>query len=82
MADALWSKFPETYIILEHFTANSEETDLANFRVSEGKGMMLWGNFNYAYGQNTMGYVSGSDIAACKPPSVDASILGFHNTCR
>jgi len=45
MADALWSKFPETYIILEHFTANSEETDLANFRVSEGKGMMLWGNF-------------------------------------
>jgi 1,4-alpha-glucan branching enzyme len=63
MADALWSKFPEAYIILEHFTANTEETVLANFRVSEGKGMMLWGNFNYAYGQNTMGYVSGSDIS-------------------
>jgi len=36
---------------------------LANHRVIEGKGMMLWGNFNYAYGQNTMGYVSGSDIS-------------------
>jgi len=63
MADALWSKFPEAYIILEHFAANSEETVLANHRVIEGKGMMLWGNFNYAYGQNTMGYVSGSDIS-------------------
>src|SRR6478609_6419726 len=63
MADALWSKFPEAYIILEHFTANTEETDLANFRVSEGKGMMLWGNFNYAYGQNTTGFASGADIS-------------------
>jgi glycosidase len=63
MADALWSKFPEAYIILEHFAANAEETALANHRVSEGKGMMLWGNFNYAYGQNTMGYVTGSDIS-------------------
>ncbi len=31
--------------------------------MSEGKGMMLWGNFNYAYGQNTTGFVSGSDIS-------------------
>jgi len=63
MADALWSKFPDAYIILEHFAANSEETVLANYRVGEGKGMMLWENFNYAYGQNTMGFVSGSDIS-------------------
>ena len=63
MADALWSKFPEAYIILEHFAANTEETVLANYRVSEGKGMMLWGNFNYTYGQNTMGYLTGSDIS-------------------
>ena len=64
MADALWSKFPDTYIILEHFAVNSEETVLANYRVNEGKGMMLWGNFNYAYGQNTTGFVSGSDISS------------------
>ena len=63
MADVLWTKFPDAYIILEHFAANSEETVLANYRAGEGKGMMLWANFNYAYGQNTMGFTSGSDIS-------------------
>jgi len=63
MADALWSKFPDAYIILEHFAVNSEETVLANYRVGEGKGMMLWENFNYAYNQNTMGYANGTDIS-------------------
>ena len=32
-------------------------------RAGEGKGMMLWGNHNYAYNQNTMGFASGSDIS-------------------
>ena len=63
MADKLWANFPDTYIILEHFADNSEEKVLANYRVNEGKGMMLWANFNYAYSQNTMGFVSGSDIS-------------------
>lgn len=63
MANALWSKFPDAYIILEHFAVNSEEMALANYQVDQGRGMMLWSNFNYAYGQNTMGYVSGSDIS-------------------
>ncbi len=63
MADALWSKFPDAYIILEHFATNSEETVLANYRVNEGKGMMLWENFNYAYSQNTMGFSGSSDIS-------------------
>lgn len=63
MADKLWSSFPDAYIILEHFAENAEEKVLANYRVNEGKGMMLWANFNYAYNQNTMGYLSGSDIS-------------------
>lgn len=63
MAQVLWSKYPDAYIILEHFAANSEETVLANYQVSQGQGMMLWENFNYAYGQNTMGYSSGADIS-------------------
>jgi glycosidase len=62
MADKIWSHSPETYIILEHLAVNDEEKELAEYRVAEGKGMMLWGNLNYAYGQNTMGYGSGSDI--------------------
>jgi 1,4-alpha-glucan branching enzyme len=62
MADKIWSHSPETYIILEHLAVNDEEKELAEYRAAEGKGMMLWGNLNYAYGQNTMGYASGSDI--------------------
>ncbi len=62
MADKIWSHSPETYIILEHLAVNDEEKELAEYRAAEGKGMMLWGNLNYAYGQNTMGYGTGSDI--------------------
>ncbi|MBS1680133.1 MAG: T9SS type A sorting domain-containing protein [Bacteroidetes bacterium] len=63
MANVLWSKFPDAYIILEHFAENSEETVLANYQVNQGQGMMLWANFNYAYGQNTMGFSSGANIS-------------------
>ena len=42
-----------TYVILEHFADNSEETVLAN------AGMMLWGNSNYVYGQAGQGRVGG-----------------------
>jgi hypothetical protein len=63
MADALWKNFPDAYVILEHLADNSEETVLANYRVNEGKGMMLWGNLNYAYNQNTLGFSSGADIS-------------------
>ncbi len=63
MADVIWSNFPDAYVILEHFADNSEETVLANYRVAEGNGMMLWGNFNYAYNQNSMGFSSSSDVS-------------------
>lgn len=63
MADKIWSHSPDTYIILEHLAVNEEEKELAEYRAAEGKGMMLWGNLNHAYGQNTMGYGSGSDIS-------------------
>ncbi len=52
MADSIWSAYPDTYIILEHFAENSEETVLSNY------GMMLWGNMNYEYNEATMGYSS------------------------
>ncbi|MGC4023527.1 MAG: alpha-amylase family glycosyl hydrolase [Cyclobacteriaceae bacterium] len=64
MANVLWTKFPDAYVILEHFAVNTEETALANYQVAQGRGMMLWENFNYAYGQNTMGYASGQDLSA------------------
>lgn len=62
MADKIWSHTPDAIIILEHFAANNEEKELAEYRAGEGKGMMLWGNLHYAYNQNTMGYADNSSI--------------------
>ncbi|WP_158254388.1 alpha-amylase family glycosyl hydrolase [Tenacibaculum sp. SG-28] len=45
------------YMILEHLADNSEEKELAN------AGMLLWGNLNYNYNQNTMGFSNDTDIA-------------------
>ncbi|HOK60832.1 MAG TPA: alpha-amylase family glycosyl hydrolase [Tenuifilum sp.] len=63
IADKIWSVNPNAYIILEHFCDNTEEKALAEYRSSEGKGMLIWGNMNYAYGEATMGWVSTSDIS-------------------
>jgi 1,4-alpha-glucan branching enzyme len=63
MADKIWSHSPDAYIVLEHLGSNTEEKELAEYRFSEGKGMLLWGNLNHAYSQNSMGYGSDSDIS-------------------
>lgn len=47
---------PGTYVILEHFADNTEETVLAN------AGMMLWGNMNYAYDQAGQGRASNANF--------------------
>lgn len=54
-ADYIWSIYPETFVILEHFADNSEEKVLADY------GLMLWGNNNYQYNEATMGF--GSDLS-------------------
>lgn len=63
MADKIWAHTPDAYIILEHFAQNSEEKELAEYRAAEGKGMMLWGNHNWSYAQNTMGYTTETDVS-------------------
>lgn len=50
MADKIWEVNPNAYIILEHFTDNTEETELANY------GMMIWGNMNGSYNEASMGW--------------------------
>jgi 1,4-alpha-glucan branching enzyme len=62
MSDKIWEHSPEAIVILEHFADNTEEKELAAYRADEGKGMMLWGNLNNAYNQNTMGFAANSDI--------------------
>jgi glycosidase len=56
MADELWAFDEDVYIILEHFAANSEESELANY------GMLLWGNHNRNYNQASMGYTQNSNF--------------------
>jgi len=48
-ADFIWDINPNFYVILEHFAENVEERQLADY------GMMLWGNFNSAFYNATMG---------------------------
>ncbi|MFM7853761.1 MAG: 1,4-alpha-glucan branching protein, partial [Flammeovirgaceae bacterium] len=47
MYDKIRTYSSDSYIILEHFADNAEETELS------GMGMMLWGNFHGAYSQST-----------------------------
>jgi len=58
-ADHVWSNNPSNkpYVIFEHLSENLEEKELANY------GIMLWGNLNNNYNQNTMGYSSETDIS-------------------
>jgi 1,4-alpha-glucan branching enzyme len=63
MSDKVWSHTPNAYIILEHFAADQEEKELIEYRANEGKGMMVWANFNNSFNQNTMGYGSSNDIS-------------------
>ncbi|MCL2416402.1 MAG: alpha-amylase family glycosyl hydrolase [Bacteroidales bacterium] len=62
-ADFMWNIDSTFYVILEHFAVNTEERDLANHGLSEGRpGMMIWGNMNHAYSQLAMGWASGSSL--------------------
>lgn len=62
-ADYQWADDPTSYIIFEHLGTNEEEQQWANYRVNEGKGVMMWDNITGPYGQNSMGYASDSNIA-------------------
>jgi len=68
MAGKIWSVKPSAYVILEHFTADAEEQELANY------GMMLWGNDNYNYCEAAMGYAS--DLTAASWLGMGWSVPG------
>jgi 1,4-alpha-glucan branching enzyme len=62
-ADYSWSLDPDHYVIFEHLGDNGEETEWANYRFGEGKGIMLWGKMTDQYNQLTMGFNSNNDIS-------------------
>lgn len=56
MSNVIWDLDPTSYVILEHFAANTEEQELSNF------GMMLWGNMNGAFRANALSPASISGL--------------------
>jgi len=68
-ADYQWNIDPDFYVIFEHLgigtgpnSSAAEEVEWANYRVGEGKGIMLWSNHNPAYNQLTMGFADSSNF--------------------
>ncbi len=55
--DHVKSVNPDAYVILEHFTDNSEEKELADY------GMMIWGNMTHSYQEAGMGWIPDSDFS-------------------
>ena len=67
--DKMQAVSPNSYCILEHFAANSEEIELSNY------GMLLWGNANYNFREAAKGKASNTDFGY----SAVASSRGWTN---
>ena len=62
-ADYSWSLDPDHYVIFEHLGGQQEQKEWADYRINEGKGIMLWGKMTNPYNQLTMGYASDSNFS-------------------
>lgn len=62
-ADFSWNLDTDHYVIFEHLGGDTEEKEWADYRLGEGKGIMMWGKMTSQYNQLTMGYNSGNDIS-------------------
>lgn len=60
-ADKQWAIDPNSYMIFEHLGTDAEEQQWSNYRVAEGKGVLLWNKQTEPYNQNTMGYKENSN---------------------
>ncbi|AZA48061.1 T9SS C-terminal target domain-containing protein [Chryseobacterium carnipullorum] len=73
-ADKQWAIDPNSYMIFEHLGTDAEEQQWANYRIDEGKGVMLWNKQTDPYNQNTMGYKDNSNY-----DRMNHSLHGFTN---
>ena len=60
--DYTWSLDTNHYAIFEHLGSNTEEQQWANYRIAEGKGVMMWGEMFNSYKQLALGYASNASI--------------------
>lgn len=58
-ADTQWAADPDFLVIFEHLGEIAEESQWANYRIDEGKGIMLWNKQTDPYNEATMGYHDG-----------------------
>ena len=73
-ANAIWNTTSDAYVILEHFTENSEEKELSDY------GMMLWGGYDIHnnYLEASMGYPSNLSGISYKSKSwADPHLVGY-----
>ncbi|MBV1888079.1 MAG: T9SS type A sorting domain-containing protein, partial [Urechidicola sp.] len=62
-ADYSWGLDADHYVIFEHLGGDTEEQKWADYRLGEGKGIMMWGKMTDQYNQLTMGFNSSNDIS-------------------
>jgi len=57
-ADYSWSLDNDHYVIFEHLGSDNEEQQWANYRLNEGKGIMMWGEMFTQYKELAMGFAT------------------------
>lgn len=62
-ADYSWSLDPDHYVIFEHLGSDNEEQQWANYRLGEGKGIMMWSEMWNSYKNLAQGQSSSIDIS-------------------
>ncbi len=62
-ADYSWSIDPGHYVIFEHLGSDSEEKEWADYRLNEGKGVMMWQKSTDPYNELTMGQGGNKDFS-------------------
>ena len=62
-ADHTWSIDPDHYVIFEHLGNDNEEKEWANYRLDEGKGVMMWGKMTDPFNELTMGQNGNKNIS-------------------
>ncbi|RIA08621.1 putative secreted protein (Por secretion system target) [Flavobacteriaceae bacterium MAR_2010_72] len=60
-ADYSWSLDPDHYVIFEHLGGDTEEQEWANYRLGEGKGIMMWSEMWNDYKNLALGNASNFD---------------------
>lgn len=61
-ADYSWTLDNNHYVIFEHLGGDSEEQQWANYRIGEGKGIMMWGEMTSKYAELAQGTSGDKDI--------------------